>query len=127
MISCLKVKKFEDNNETLFIKNGGVLLEELVAFSNGRSNPIRHFSAKELLRATNNYDRHQIVVEDGGYQLYKGSLEDLPVLVKKYENDTSIFSRHLQRYCHRITNEFSQECFKGFRMLLGDPKTDCSI
>ncbi|XVF57464.1 hypothetical protein PTKIN_Ptkin06aG0207700 [Pterospermum kingtungense] len=87
MISCLKVKKCEDNSQTLFIKNGGVLLEELVAFSNGRCNPIRHFSAKELLRATNYYDSRQIVVKDAGYQLYKGALKDLPVFVKKYNND----------------------------------------
>ncbi|XVF57465.1 hypothetical protein PTKIN_Ptkin06aG0207800 [Pterospermum kingtungense] len=88
MISCLKVKRREGNyNQTYFTKNGGVLLEELVAFSNGRSNPIRHFSAKELLTATNDYDRLQVVVEDGAYQLYKGSLRDLSIFVKKYDHD----------------------------------------
>ncbi|XVF57466.1 hypothetical protein PTKIN_Ptkin06aG0207900 [Pterospermum kingtungense] len=88
MISCLKVKRDEGNyNQTFFTKNGGVLLEELVAFSNGRCNPIRHFSAKELLRATNYHDSGQIVVEDADYRLYRGALKDLPVLVKKYKND----------------------------------------
>ncbi|XP_022720110.1 non-functional pseudokinase ZED1-like [Durio zibethinus] len=90
MFACLKVKRQEGKNQTLFTKNGGVLLEELVAFSNGRSNPIRHFSAKELLRATNYYDTHQILVEDGGYELYKGSLKDRPVIVKKYDKDNSL-------------------------------------
>ncbi|XVF57467.1 hypothetical protein PTKIN_Ptkin06aG0208000 [Pterospermum kingtungense] len=87
MISCLKVKKCEDNNQTHFIKNGGVLLEELVAFSNGRCNPIRHFSAQELLIATNYYNSPQIVVEYFACRLYRGALKDLPVLVKKYDND----------------------------------------
>ncbi|XWS58179.1 hypothetical protein CRYUN_Cryun08bG0012600 [Craigia yunnanensis] len=85
MFACLKVKRREDNNQTFFIKNGGVLLKELVAFSNGRPNPIRHFSEEELLRATNYYDR--IVARLDGYQLYIGSLKDLPILVKKYDID----------------------------------------
>ncbi|XWS57520.1 hypothetical protein CRYUN_Cryun09bG0181300 [Craigia yunnanensis] len=38
----------------------GFLLEELIAFCNGRSNPISHFSAKLLLRATNYYDTRLI-------------------------------------------------------------------
>ena len=84
MFACLKVKR----RETFFIKNGGVLLKELVAFSNGRPNPIRHFSEEELLRETNYYDRSQIVVSDAGYQLYKCSLKDLPIFVKKYDIDS---------------------------------------
>lgn len=83
MNSCLKVKRHE-KNQALFDKNGGVLLEELVAFCNGRSNPIRHFSAEELIIATNCYDGNLIVVEDAGYQLYKGSLKERPIFVKKY-------------------------------------------
>ncbi|XVE63025.1 hypothetical protein DITRI_Ditri06bG0166500 [Diplodiscus trichospermus] len=89
MISCLKGKRHdedEDNNQNFFTKNGGVLLEELVTFSNGKPNPIRHFSAKELLIATNYYDTSQIVVQDDGYQLYEGSLKDFPIFVKKYDN-----------------------------------------
>ncbi|KAK6243145.1 hypothetical protein QUC31_009554, partial [Theobroma cacao] len=92
MIACLKVKRHEDEDEdgqTFFSKNGGVLLEELIAFCDGKSNPIRHFSAKELLRATNYYDAHQIFVQDTGYKLYKGSLTDRPIFVKKYDSSWS--------------------------------------
>ncbi|KAK6233166.1 hypothetical protein SCA6_003239 [Theobroma cacao] len=52
--------------------------------SKSRSNPIRHFSAKELLRAINNLDASQIFVRKGRYTLYKGSLKDRPIFVKKY-------------------------------------------
>ncbi|KAK6233102.1 hypothetical protein SCA6_003175 [Theobroma cacao] len=83
MFACFNVKRYEDN-QTFFLKNGGRLLEELITFCNGKSNPIRHFSAKELLIATNNYDPRQIFVEDFGYQLYKGSLNDRLIFVKKY-------------------------------------------
>ncbi|KAK6233104.1 hypothetical protein SCA6_003177 [Theobroma cacao] len=85
MIACLKVKRREDN-QTFFTKNGGRLLEELITFCNGKSNPIRHFSAKELLRPTNCYNTSQIFVEGRGYKLYKGSLKDRPIFVKKYDN-----------------------------------------
>ncbi|KAK6243139.1 hypothetical protein QUC31_009548 [Theobroma cacao] len=85
MLACLKVKRHEDNQK-FFTKNGGALLEELIAFCNGRSNPIRHFSTNELLRATNYYDARQIIVHDAGYRLYKGSLKDRPIFVKKYDN-----------------------------------------
>ncbi|XP_021281605.1 non-functional pseudokinase ZED1-like [Herrania umbratica] len=87
MFTCLKVKRHEDEgDQKCFIKNGGVLLEEVIALRNGRSNPICHFSAKELMRATNNYDARQIFVQDLGYTLYKGSLRDRPILVKKYDS-----------------------------------------
>ncbi|XVE63029.1 hypothetical protein DITRI_Ditri06bG0166900 [Diplodiscus trichospermus] len=89
MISCFRGKRHEDegNNQKFFIKNGGDLLKELVAFSNGRPNPIPHFSAKELLIATNYYDSRQIVVQDIFYKLYKGYLKEIPIFVKKYDND----------------------------------------
>ncbi|XVF57461.1 hypothetical protein PTKIN_Ptkin06aG0207400 [Pterospermum kingtungense] len=92
MIACLKPKtrdrdEIEEGDQTFFTKNGGVLLEELIAFCNGRSNPIRHFSAKELLRATDDYDRRRIFLENDGYQLYKGSLKDRPIIVKKYSDE----------------------------------------
>ncbi|KAK8480420.1 hypothetical protein V6N13_131014 [Hibiscus sabdariffa] len=83
MFACLKGKRHQ-NNQTIFRKNGGALLEELVAFCDGRSNPIRHFSAEELLRATNYYANNQIIVQDAGYLLYEGSLKERPIFVKQY-------------------------------------------
>lgn len=92
MFACLRSKRrdkdeIEEGDQAFFTRNGGVLLEELIAFCNGRSNPVRHFSANELLRATNKYDRRLIFVENDSYQLYKGSIKDIPIIVKKYGND----------------------------------------
>ncbi|XVE63028.1 hypothetical protein DITRI_Ditri06bG0166800 [Diplodiscus trichospermus] len=90
MISCWKGRRHENegNDHPFFIKNGGVLLKELVALSNGKPNPIRHFSAEELLIATNYYDTRQSVVRDFCYRLYKGYLKDIPIFVKKYDVDS---------------------------------------
>uniref|UniRef100_A0A2N9EEB3 Protein kinase domain-containing protein n=1 Tax=Fagus sylvatica TaxID=28930 RepID=A0A2N9EEB3_FAGSY len=76
--------KRKAKEETPFMKNGRLLLEELIAFCNGKSNPIRVFSAEELIRATNNYDQHQSFAWDGDFEFYKGSLEDRLVSIKKY-------------------------------------------
>ena len=57
------------------------------AFGNGKSNPIHIFSAKELKRATKNYDqcRHFQLASD--FDFYKGSLEDHLISIKKYRHE----------------------------------------
>ncbi|KAK6232415.1 hypothetical protein SCA6_002488 [Theobroma cacao] len=109
---CFKVKK-RSNDETFFMENGAMLLEELIAFCNGKSNPIRNFSAEELKIATNNYGEGRCFLRSHDnfnsiadysetvlqmltetypertwgadyYNLYEGYLQDRPVSVKKY-------------------------------------------
>ena len=75
MNSRLKMKR-KAKEETSFMKDGRLLLEELLAFCNGKSNPIRIFLAKELRRATNNYDQRQRILQDVVFEFYKGYLED---------------------------------------------------
>ena len=55
MNSCLKMKR-KAKEEAPFMKNGRLLLEKLIAFCNGKSNPIHVFSAEQLRRETYNYD-----------------------------------------------------------------------
>ena len=69
------------------MKNGRLLLEELIAFCNGKSNPIRVFSAEKLRKATNNYDQRQCIMWDSDFNLYKGSLEGRLLSVKKYHTE----------------------------------------
>ncbi|KAJ6305893.1 hypothetical protein OIU78_021261 [Salix suchowensis] len=79
----IKMRK-RAKQETPFMKNGRRLLEELIASCDGKCNPIRSFSAKDLQKATNSYDSGQLICEDLDYKLYKGFLEDRPISVKKY-------------------------------------------
>ena len=82
--------------------NGGIVLEDMIASSNGKCNPIRRFSADETLRATNNFNplhttqkskllpwSHTIKVDepidDAHYTMYMGSLDDRPIIVKEFE------------------------------------------
>lgn len=87
MNACLKLKRKAKDKETSFIKNGGLLLEELIALCNGKSNPIRNFSAEELRKATNNYDPSQMFMWTADFQFYKGFLEDCLISVKLYRGD----------------------------------------
>ncbi|WRX22716.1 Serine-threonine/tyrosine-protein kinase [Theobroma cacao] len=77
----------KSKEEKAFIRNGSILLQELVAFCNGKCNPICGFSAKELKRATNNYDLRRVLHKNRFYKFYKGLLRDQPVLIKKFKGN----------------------------------------
>ena len=53
---------------------------------NGKGNPIHIFSAEELKR-TSHYDQHQRFQLANDFDLYKGSLKDRLVSVKKYRHE----------------------------------------
>lgn len=67
----------EDANEKeqFFLRSGGLLLEKLISICHGSHNPIRTFSAKDLKKATNNYDSSLIFHRAYHCKWYKGSLE----------------------------------------------------
>ena len=73
------------------MKDGRLLLEELIAFCNGKSNPIRIFFAKELRRATNNYDQRQCFLQVVDFEFYKGYLQDRLISVKKFNDEEFFF------------------------------------
>ena len=68
------------------MKNGRLLLEELIAFCNGKSNPILVLSAEEFKRVSNSYDKHQCILWE--FKLYKDSLKEHLLSVKKYYTHT---------------------------------------
>ncbi|PON40500.1 Tyrosine-protein kinase [Trema orientale] len=76
--------KLEKERKRFLLKNGSKLLEELITCCKDkcRCNPIRSFSAKQVLEATN-YFQSQFSV-DYNSKWYKGTLDDRLVLVKKY-------------------------------------------
>ncbi|KAA8545724.1 hypothetical protein F0562_020825 [Nyssa sinensis] len=89
-ISALIFKRKAEQLSSTFIKNGSMLLEEFMDSCNGRYNiPIRNFSAKQILRATNNFDQHHLILDDGHFKIYKGSLEERLILAKKFDDHYS--------------------------------------
>ena len=116
---CLRMDKKEEREKS-FLRNGGILLEDLIASSNGKCNPIRNFSAEELIKATDNFHsshsmcisellpdvRNKFLLVDeldmrdelderddkevGSLtcHMYKGSLDDRPIIVKRFPSLT---------------------------------------
>ncbi|ESQ27241.1 hypothetical protein EUTSA_v10019749mg, partial [Eutrema salsugineum] len=58
------------------LKNGGLMVEELIRISNGDYNPFCIFSARELEQATNDYDQDLVLPLDTNYRLFQGVLEN---------------------------------------------------
>ncbi|XP_031269415.1 non-functional pseudokinase ZED1-like [Pistacia vera] len=80
MSSCFPRK--DDNN----LKNDAMLLKQLIATFNGKCNPIRSFSEKELRKATINYDNQRLIITNKiFYKLYNGFLQDRQIFVMKFE------------------------------------------
>jgi serine/threonine protein kinase len=83
-----KKREKERERKRAFLENGGLVLEKLVASCNGRPIPIRTFSYKDLILATNNFD-HRLILhedEDSRFQMYKGSFEGRILSIKMYDD-----------------------------------------
>ena len=72
-----------EKRERAFLENGSKLLEKLIVSCNGKSIPIRSFSAQELQQATNDYNKRY------GMRWYEGSLEGRMVFVKRFPENES--------------------------------------
>ncbi|XP_019084928.1 PREDICTED: non-functional pseudokinase ZED1-like isoform X2 [Camelina sativa] len=75
-----KKKKISD------LKNGGILLEELIASFDGKTNPIRCFSSDEIFKATDNFSESQVISSWGYFIWYRGVIEERPVSIKKWSS-----------------------------------------
>lgn len=71
-------------------KNGSLLVEELIASSEGKYNPIRMFSSDQIIKATNNFDADHVIAKDR-FTWYKGTIEERKVLIKKWEGDNVFY------------------------------------
>ncbi|CAL2279446.1 unnamed protein product [Prunus armeniaca] len=64
-------KEEKEERKRSFLKNGSMLLEDLIASCDGKSHPIRCYSATEIIRATNNFDRSCIIDELVQFNMYR--------------------------------------------------------
>ncbi|XP_065851343.1 non-functional pseudokinase ZED1-like [Euphorbia lathyris] len=118
MTSCWRTNKpdTKEQNESTALSNGRILLEKQIAFCNGKSNPLRIFSANELEKATDNYNPNKIITRDSGYNLYRGLLqEERPVSIKKFKENFEQYE-----YCFNdILFASKMSVHKNFLKLLG--------
>ncbi|XP_034674371.1 non-functional pseudokinase ZED1-like [Vitis riparia] len=112
------------NKESDGQEKGGILLEEWklvireAGFTlNGKSNPIRNFSIKELEQATNNYNSSLVFDRWMYSEWYKGSLEGRFVSVRKFH--PVIDDAFLERVIKEITFATQLGAHKNVLKLLG--------
>ncbi|KAK3200198.1 hypothetical protein Dsin_023613 [Dipteronia sinensis] len=109
-----------DHKTSFILKNGGILLEQLVTTFDGKRNPIRNFSSEELKSATNNYNTKNVIIRDSQYKLYKGFLLDRQISVMTYEsNDKYPYNDDPYDYCINNIVFSSQMCHKHILKLIG--------
>jgi serine/threonine protein kinase len=122
MLSCFRNPiSNKKNKEGFFRRNGAAMLEHFIHDFNGKCNPIRMYSVKELSKATNDYKRDDQIHQHSDYKLYKGVHEGQQILVKMFERWPAQFST-LGRV-ELITNEIAiasnMSNHKNFLKLIG--------
>jgi serine/threonine protein kinase len=82
LYQCINEKREKIRKETLFRQNGGYLLQETFSsFGNGEMAKL--FTAEELQRATDNYNRSRFLGQGGYGTVYKGMLPDGTIVAVK--------------------------------------------
>ncbi|KAG5395696.1 hypothetical protein IGI04_017510 [Brassica rapa subsp. trilocularis] len=114
-------KKIKEATEPqrLFMENGSILLQELVKCCNGKTNPITTYSTDQILKATNNFNKSNLVGKDDcDYHYYRGTLDDDDnrlVMIKK----KAYGGRHVRKICRDISVSSMVSGHKNFLKLLG--------
>ncbi|CAH8318991.1 unnamed protein product [Eruca vesicaria subsp. sativa] len=84
-------------SEISSLKNGALLLEQLIRVSNGDYNLFCTFTEHELKQASKDYDQDLVCLVDANYRLFQGVLKKRgPVLIKKTDEH-----EELVEYCIR--------------------------
>ncbi|KAH0912317.1 LOW QUALITY PROTEIN: hypothetical protein HID58_035638, partial [Brassica napus] len=81
----VKKKEKKKQKEINLQKNGSLFLEELIASSGGKYNPIRTFSSRQIIQATDNFNMSNAICHR--FVWYKGTIENRTVLIKKYNEE----------------------------------------
>ncbi|KAK0600668.1 hypothetical protein LWI29_017261 [Acer saccharum] len=97
------------------VKNGEILLEKLITTFDGKRNPFRNFSSKELKLATNNFDTMNVIMDRWFFKLYKGFLLDRQISVMKFRSE----SQRAYDSCINNIVFASQMCHKHILKLIG--------
>jgi len=80
---ALKRRKLLKLKEKFFKQNGGLMLQQRLLSHRGSVETDKIFSAEELKKATNNYDKSRVLGQGGYGTVYKGVLPDNKVVAIK--------------------------------------------
>ncbi|XP_059656725.1 non-functional pseudokinase ZED1-like [Cornus florida] len=115
-LSILKLRSrvSKKEKERNMLRNGGMLLEELLHSCDGKYNPFRIFSAQDLVIATNGWYKSN--------KIYKSSSNGRPILVKSFYHDNKEYGINEIVFASQLNNH------NNIHMLLGCClETECPI
>ncbi|KAG9456592.1 hypothetical protein H6P81_001100 [Aristolochia fimbriata] len=93
-------KKSQANSQTI---EQSQLVQDLTSSWQGMIRPLLFLSAQELEMATNNYDKRQILGWGSAATVYKGTYQDRPIAVKKYNRGSWMESKCFVREAVLLT------------------------
>ncbi|CAH2063780.1 unnamed protein product [Thlaspi arvense] len=111
-------KKAKDKRSEWFFNNGSTFLQELIADSNGISNPIRFFSSDQILKATDRFDPSRYLSRHRFFTWYKGVIEDRPYAIKNF-TESSFKGESLREVYNDIVLSARVSNQSSFLKLLG--------
>jgi len=109
----------KNKNKKLILERGANLLEELIEFGHGKSNPIKFFSADEILKTTNNFSASNRVSRlFYPFKWYSGENENHPMILIR--NGISWWNgRRVDLVCRDIAVSSMVSGHKNFLKLVG--------
>ena len=86
MLQCFRERKktIAQTEESFYLENGGLMLEQLITSFDGKYNSFRIFSKQELKKATNDYHVDGILYKSFHYIVYRGTHDGREISVKKF-------------------------------------------
>ncbi|KAF3945315.1 hypothetical protein CMV_028309 [Castanea mollissima] len=103
MLQCFRERKkaIAQTEESFYLENGGLMLEQLITSFDGKHNSFRIFSKQELEKATNDYHVDGILYKSFQYIAYRGTHDGREIFVKKFTSSS------LQAYKTWCINEIA--------------------
>ncbi|KAK8500366.1 hypothetical protein V6N12_068853 [Hibiscus sabdariffa] len=97
---CMKKRELMNFKQKFFQQNGGLLLQQRIAFHEGSGQPTKIFTTQELAKATDNYAESRVVGRGGNGTVYRGILCDHRIIAVK--KSRTVDENHIDEFINEV-------------------------
>ncbi|KAE8664523.1 gibberellin 20 oxidase 2 [Hibiscus syriacus] len=97
---CMKRRKLIKLKQKFFQQNGGLLLQQRIAFHESSGEPTKIFTTQELAMATENYAESRVIGQGGNGTVYRGILCDGRVVAVK--KSKMVDKNHIEEFINEV-------------------------